>query len=219
MCFPYYFRCQYHRLLFLHFGLLDLHVLTFWSFGRILSFWLAGLHFLTLWPFGPSFPYIVAFWVFISLHFLSCCSFLGFLVATLWRRVFSSAWTSVETAAIVLPSTSASLLADYSKVSSGSLDISDGTGQPNLPEQKQRCRCELLHLAWLPSTLWRTAVSSSPCVQPSWPGSFSFWFLEPLQEYPLAVAAGADLLPPLLDSQLKIFLQVLDALLPPPGFR
>ena len=28
-----------------------------------------GLHFLSFWPFGPSFPFILAFWAFISFHF------------------------------------------------------------------------------------------------------------------------------------------------------
>ena len=32
-------------------------------------FGLVGLHFLAFWPFGPSFPCILAFWAFISLHF------------------------------------------------------------------------------------------------------------------------------------------------------
>ena len=66
---------------FFHFGLLGLHFLSFWSFGRsftfILAFWafisfyfgLLGLHFLFFWPFGPSFPFILAFWAFISFHF------------------------------------------------------------------------------------------------------------------------------------------------------
>ena len=32
-------------------------------------FGLVGLHFLAFWPFGPSFPFILAFWAFISFHF------------------------------------------------------------------------------------------------------------------------------------------------------
>ena len=32
-------------------------------------FCLLGLHFLAFWPCGPSFPCILAFWAFISLHF------------------------------------------------------------------------------------------------------------------------------------------------------
>ena len=33
------------------------------------NFWPFGLHFLSFWPFGPSFPFILAFWAFISFHF------------------------------------------------------------------------------------------------------------------------------------------------------
>ena len=32
-------------------------------------FGLLNLHFLSFWPFGPSFPFILAFWAFISFHF------------------------------------------------------------------------------------------------------------------------------------------------------
>ena len=32
-------------------------------------FSILGLHFLAFWPFGPSFPFILAFWAFISFHF------------------------------------------------------------------------------------------------------------------------------------------------------
>ena len=34
-----------------------------------LHFLSLGLHFLSFWPFGPSFPFIWAFWAFISFHF------------------------------------------------------------------------------------------------------------------------------------------------------
>ena len=33
------------------------------------NFWPFGLHFLSFWLFGPSFPFILAFWAFISFHF------------------------------------------------------------------------------------------------------------------------------------------------------
>ena len=43
---------------------------NFWPFGlHCLSFGLLGLHFLLFWPCGPSFPFILAFWAFISFHF------------------------------------------------------------------------------------------------------------------------------------------------------
>ena len=44
------------------------------SFLDFLPF-LLGLHFLSFWPFGPSFPFVFAFWAFISFHFLSFCPF------------------------------------------------------------------------------------------------------------------------------------------------
>ena len=34
-----------------------------------LQFGFVGLHFLLFWPFGPSFPFILALWAFISIHF------------------------------------------------------------------------------------------------------------------------------------------------------
>ena len=43
-----------------HFGLLGLH---FFHFG------LLAIHFLSFWPVGPSFPFMLAFWAFISFHF------------------------------------------------------------------------------------------------------------------------------------------------------
>ena len=42
-------------------------------------FGLLGLHFLSFWPFGLSFPFILAFWAFISFHFvLLAIHFLSF---------------------------------------------------------------------------------------------------------------------------------------------
>ena len=43
-------------------------------------FGLLGLHFLSFWPFGPSFPFILAFWAFISFHF----GLLGFRFFSFW---------------------------------------------------------------------------------------------------------------------------------------
>ena len=41
---------------------------SIFQFLAVISFHfgLLGLHFLSFWPFGPSFPFILAFWVFIS---------------------------------------------------------------------------------------------------------------------------------------------------------
>ena len=44
-----------------HFGLLGLHFLSFWPF----------VHFSGFLPFGPSFPFILAFWAFISFFLLA----------------------------------------------------------------------------------------------------------------------------------------------------
>ena len=41
---------------------------------------LLGLHFFSFWPFGPSFPFILAFWAFISFHF----SLLGLHFLSFW---------------------------------------------------------------------------------------------------------------------------------------
>ena len=43
-------------------------ILAFWAFISF-HFGLLGLHFLSFWPFGRSFPFILAFWAFISFHF------------------------------------------------------------------------------------------------------------------------------------------------------
>ena len=43
-------------------------------------FGLLGLHFLLFWPFGPSFPFILAFWAFMSFHF----GFLGLHFLSFW---------------------------------------------------------------------------------------------------------------------------------------
>ena len=79
-----------------HFGLLGLHVLSFWPFGPsfpfILACWafisfhfsLLGLHFLSFWPFGPSLSFILAFWPFISFHF----GLLGFHFLSFWPWPF-----------------------------------------------------------------------------------------------------------------------------------
>ena len=48
--------------------------------GQILAGWPLGLHFLSFSPFGPSFPFIFAFWAFISFHF----SLLGFHFLSFW---------------------------------------------------------------------------------------------------------------------------------------
>ena len=50
-----------------HFCLLGLHFLSFWLLS--FHFCLLGFHFLSFWPFGPLFPFILAFWAFISFHF------------------------------------------------------------------------------------------------------------------------------------------------------
>ena len=55
-----------------HFGLVGFDFLAFWLFESRLHFpifGLLGLHFLSFWPCGPSFPFILALWAFISLHF------------------------------------------------------------------------------------------------------------------------------------------------------
>ena len=54
-----------------HFGLLGVHFLSFWPFGHcfFFHFGLLGLRFLSFWAFRPLFPFIFAFWAFISFHF------------------------------------------------------------------------------------------------------------------------------------------------------
>ena len=81
------FILAFSAFIFFHFGLLGLHFLSFWGchvgspptscqkrscflikFKQILS--AAKLAaFCYFWPFGPSFPFILAFWAFISFHF------------------------------------------------------------------------------------------------------------------------------------------------------
>ena len=69
-----------------HFGLLGLH---FTVLGlQFVDFSLLGLHFLSFWPFAPSFPFILAFWAFISFHFdpFGAWGFISFILA-FWTLV------------------------------------------------------------------------------------------------------------------------------------
>ena len=60
-------------------GLVGFHFFALWhfelSFPCILAWAFMSLHcdllghILAFWPFGPSFPFILAFWAFISFHF------------------------------------------------------------------------------------------------------------------------------------------------------
>ena len=52
--------------------------MAFWAFLAF-HFGLLGLHLLSFWALGPSFPFILAFWAFISFHFsLLALDFLSF---------------------------------------------------------------------------------------------------------------------------------------------